>query len=217
MNSSIVIYSFGRGAQQPAGSLRQGLTLVDVEILLEERVIYMALEGPNPPVSIKSLYENMLREAKLEDKSNPFTLKYSWSQKVNGAWPTASEQITAAADSDRTLKQLLLANDWTWEFTQYDASRGSRPADSDAYVIRFEDRDNVTVNASCGNKKGKYTIRGKSLSIEMKRLNWFRCRDDEDLRVFFGDLERSIEFFIEEGQLKIILATNSGIMYFRKR
>ena len=48
-------------------------------------------------------------------------------------------------------------------------------------------------------------------------LNWFRCRDDEDLRVFFGDLERSIEFFIEEGQLKIILATNSGIMYFRKR
>ena len=48
-------------------------------------------------------------------------------------------------------------------------------------------------------------------------LNWFLCRDDEDLRVFFGDLERSIEFFIEEGQLKIILATNSGIMYFRKR
>lgn len=193
------------------------LTLVDVEILLDERVIYLALEGPNPPVSIKSLFESLVREAELEDEYDPFTLKYNWTQKVSGAWPTASEQISDAAGSDRVLKQRLLASDWIWEFTQYDASRGSRPTEGDNYVLRFEDRNKVTVNANCGNKKGQYSIRGKSLSIEMKRLNWFRCSDDEDLRVFFGDLERSIEFFIEEGQLKIILATNSGIMYFRKR
>ena len=58
---------------------------------------------------------------------------------------------------------------------------------------------------------------GKSIVIEMKRLNWFRCKDDENLRVFFGDLQRANEFFIERGQLKLSLSTNAGIMYFNQR
>ena len=51
----------------------------------------------------------------------------------------------------------------------------------------------------------------------MKRLNWFKCRDDDDFQVFLGDLQRGTEFFIDEGQLKIPLTTNAGIMYFRKQ
>ena len=195
-----------------------GLILVNVEILLENRVVYLALEGPNPPVRIKTLFEDLVREAELEDDdTNPFTLEYTWTQKVSGAWPTASEQITAVADSDRMQNQLLMEQDWKWEFTQYDANRGSRPDKANAYIVRFEKRNNLTVSAYCGNKKGKYTVRGKSMSIEMKRLNWFRCRDDEEFQVFLGDLQRSIEFFIEDGQLKLALATNSGIIYFTKR
>jgi uncharacterized hydrophobic protein (TIGR00271 family) len=194
------------------------LTLVNVEILLENRIVYLALEGPNPPVRIKSLFEDLMREAELEDDdTNPFTLEYTWTQKVSGAWPTASEQITAVADSDRMQKQLLMEQDWKWEFTQYDANRGSRPDKANAYIVRFEKRNNLTVGTDCGNKKGKYTVRGKSMGIEMKRLNWFRCRDDEEFQVFLGDLQRSIEFFIEDGQLKLALSTNSGIMYFTKR
>jgi uncharacterized hydrophobic protein (TIGR00271 family) len=194
------------------------LTLVNVEILLENRIVYLALEGPNPPVRIKSLFEDLVREAELkDDDTNPFTLEYTWTQKVSGAWPTASEQITAVADSDRMQKQLLMEQDWKWEFTQYDANRGSRPDNANAYIIRFEKRNNLTVSSNCGNKKGKYNVRGKSMSIEMKRLNWFRCRDDEEFQVFLGDLQRSIEFFIEDGQLQVALATNSGIMYFTKR
>jgi hypothetical protein len=157
-----------------------------------------------------------MREAGLEGDEGPFTLTYSWTQKVDGAWPTSSEQITAAADSDRAQLQLLLANGWKWEFTQYDASRGSRPREGDAYAVQFSSRDNLTVTADCGTKKGKYTTRGRSISIEMKRLNWFGCRDDDNLQVFFGDLQRGTEFFIEQDQLRITLSTNSGIMYFRK-
>jgi hypothetical protein len=194
------------------------LSLVNVEILLEHRIVYLALEGPNPPVRIKSLFEDLVREAELEDDdSNPFTLEYTWTQKVSGAWPTASEQITAVADSDRLQTQLLMKQGWEWEFTQYDANRGSRPGKTDTYIVQFEDRNNLMVSADCGKKKGKYNVRGKSMSIEMKRLNWFRCRDDEEFQVFLGDLQRSLEFFIEDGQLKIALATNSGIMYFKKR
>jgi hypothetical protein len=193
------------------------MTLTDVDILLEDRVVYLALEGPNPPVGIRTLYTNFVKNAGLEEEDRPFTLKYNWSQKVAGAWPIQSEQIAATAESDMNQKQALLGHLWEWEFTQYDADRGSRPSSDDTYIVSFEDRGNIKVTANCGTKKGKFTIRGRSIGIEMKRLNWFGCRKDEHLKVFFGDLQRGSEFFIDGGQLKITMTTDSGIMYFKKR
>jgi uncharacterized membrane protein len=39
-----------------------GLELTDVEILLEDRVVHLELVGPNPPVDIRSLYEDTQRK-----------------------------------------------------------------------------------------------------------------------------------------------------------
>jgi len=193
------------------------LVLTDVEILLEDKVIFLALEGPNPPVSIRSLYDSIVAGAGLESEETPFTLKYSWTQKVSGAWPIQSTQITAVAGDDLSQKQVLLSKLWEWEFTQYDAERGSRPAENDSYVVNFEDKGKIEVTADCGKKVGKYTMRGRSISIEMKRLNWFGCRKDDNLKVFFGDLQRGTEFFIVDGRLQITMTTDSGIIYFKKR
>jgi uncharacterized hydrophobic protein (TIGR00271 family) len=193
------------------------LALTKVDILLENRVIFLGLEGPNPPVSIRSLYEGFVKEAGLQFEDKPFTLKYSWTQKVDGAWPIQSAQIAATAEDDISQKEVLLSNIWEWEFTQYDADRGSHPAAGDSYVLNFEDRGNIRVTAECGTKKGKFTTRGKSIKVEMKQLNWLGCRKDENLKVFFGDLQRGTEFYIVDGQLQIALPTGSGVIYFKKR
>jgi hypothetical protein len=105
----------------------------------------------------------------------------------------------AKGDLDQELA--LLSSLWVWEFTQYDAERGSRPDGEEEYLVDFDDKGKIRVTAECGTKKGDYTIRGKSITIEMKRLNWFGCRKDDHLQVFFGDLQRGAEFFIEEDQL----------------
>ena len=193
------------------------LVLTDVEILLEDKVIFLALEGPNPPVSIRALYESIVTGAGLESEETPFTLKYSWTQKVSGAWPIQSTHIAATAKDDLSQKQILLSQFWEWEFTQYDADRGSRPAENNSYVVNFENKGKIEVTADCGKKVGKYAIRGRSISIEMKRLNWFGCRKDDNLQVFFGDLQRGAEFFIVDGRLQITMTTGSGIIYFKKR
>ena len=57
-------------------------------------------------------------------------------------------------------------------------------------------------------------MRGKSLNIKMKNFNWFKCRNEPELEVFLGDLERGTDIFIDEDQLQISLSTNSGVMYF---
>jgi len=193
------------------------LTLTGIDIRVEDRIIFLGLEGPNPPVGIHTLYERAIEEAGIKNIENPFTLKYSWTQKVDGSWPIQSADINTAAESDSQLEQTLISNFWEWEFTQYDSDRGSRPPGNDSYVMDFDDRNNIHVTATCGEKKGKYKLRGRSIQVEMKRLNWFGCRKDDNLQVFFGDLQRGSEFFINDGQLQISLTTGSGIMYFKKR
>lgn len=192
------------------------LRLTDIEILQERREILLALEGPNPPVGIASLYDRISEESDLGD-GHPFTIKYSWRQRVEGQWPVQSSSIDQVAQGDRAQEDELLAHTWVWEFTQYDAERGARPQEGDDYFVVFEGRNVIYASANCGKKKGVYNVRGKSMSIEMKRLNWFKCRDDQDFQVFLGDLQRGTEFFIDEGQLKIPLSTNAGIIYFRKQ
>lgn len=193
------------------------LTLTGIDFRVEDRIIFLELEGPNPPVGIRDLYERAMEHARLNNLGGDFTLKYSWAQKVDGAWPIQSEEITEVALGDSKQEKILLSNFWEWEFTQYDSERGAKPPANDSYVVSFEDRGKIRVTAACGSKTGKYTLRGRSIQIEMKRLNWFGCRKDEKLKVFFGDLQRGLEFFINDGRLQITMTTDSGIIYFKKR
>ena len=50
----------------------------------------------------------------------------------------------------------------------------------------------------------------------MKR-NWFSgCRDDAALAVFLKDLERARAAYVDGDRMKITLANDEGIMYFRR-
>lgn len=193
------------------------LVLTDIEALLDDRVVYLALEGPNPPVNIQSLYEALSMEAGVDPGEQTWRLKYSWTQKVRGSWPFRSEAIESVARDDARQELTLLSSSWVWEFTQYDESRGSRPPDGDAYVLNFEDQGKFQVTANCGKRRGKFQIRGKTLVMEMNRMKWFSCRKDDNLDVFLGDLQRSSEFYIIDGELRVMMVTGSGIMHFRQR
>ena len=196
-------------------------TLTSIDIRVEDRIIFLELEGPNPPVGIRHLYDGAVKQTVeqvgLKDAENPFTLKYSWTQKVSGSWPINSGEIAAAAQNDSEQEKTLLSNAWEWEFTQYDSESGSRPLAGESYVVRFENRGKIRVTAACGAKTGKFKLRGRSIQVEMARLNWFDCRKDKNLQVFLGDLQRGSDFFVSEGQMQIVLSAGSGIMHFKKR
>ena len=51
----------------------------------------------------------------------------------------------------------------------------------------------------------------------MKRLRWFKCRNDDDFQTFLGDLQRATEFFVDGNEMQITMTTDSGIMHFRRR
>ena len=193
------------------------LTLTGVEITIEDNTLYLQLEGPNPPVSIKNLYDRLSDDMRRKGDMESLQVKYTWTQKVSGAWPSSVSSIVDVADDERSSSGLLYANDWTWQFTQYDADRGSRPSPGHEYIVRFDNRGKVSVAADCGTVKGKYTVRGKSLTIKMRKFNWFKCSDEPELEIFTGDLKRGNAFYVDQGQLQISLVTDSGIMHFEKQ
>lgn len=192
------------------------LTLTDVDISLENRTLFLELEGPNPPVNIKSLYDRLTTDTAIKDEEVPFQIKYTWTQRVDGVWPSNSTAIGDVVEIEQAHSRRLVAHDWSWSLTQYDATRGSRPQKANDYIVRFDERGKISATASCGTVKGKFTIRGKSINTEMRRFNWFKCRNEPEFELFLRDLERGNAFYIENSQLHIALKTESGIMYFDK-
>lgn len=192
------------------------LTLTDVDISIKNRTLFLGLEGPNPPVNIKNLYDRLASDTEINDDEVPFKIIYTWTQRVDGAWPSTSSTIDDVVVSEQAHSSQLFAHGWAWSLTQYDAERGSRPQKPNDYIVRFDDHGKVSATASCGTVKGKFTLRGKSIVVKMRSFNWFKCRKEPAFELFLGDLERGDAFYVENDQLRITLTTESGIMYFDK-
>ncbi|MEP5321335.1 DUF389 domain-containing protein, partial [Marinobacter alexandrii] len=190
------------------------LELVDIEILQERRKVYLALEGPSPPVSLGELYQQ-LAESATDWAQGDFTIEYTWSQKVTGLWPQTGTSIGDIAKNAEISIDRLTAGTWRWEATQYNAESSARPDGKDQYTVLFKDRGKFEVAAPCGRWTGKYSFGGRSLDIEMNR-NWFSgCRKDPALKIFLDDLDRARGAFVDENGLQITLAGSEGIMHFK--
>ncbi|MEH6588939.1 MAG: TIGR00341 family protein [Halioglobus sp.] len=191
------------------------LELVDIEIFQERQQIYLALQGPSPPVSLGELHQQLV-DSRSEWAEGEFTIHYTWSQKVSGVWPQAGTSIGDIAKDAENSQQKLTSGIWTWQATQYNAESSARPAELDRYTLWFKSGSKFEVNAPCGRWKGKYSFGGRSLDIEMNK-NWFSgCRRDSVLKVFLDDLDRARAAFVDGTGLQITLAGSEGIMYFKQ-
>lgn len=192
------------------------LELVDIEIFRERKEVYLALEGPSPPVSLGELYQQ-LTDSRADWAKGDFTIHYSWTQKVTGIWPQAGTSIGEIAKNAQSSQQKLTSGTWSWQATQYNAESSARPSDEDRYTLVFNSSNKFEVNAPCGRWTGKYSFRGRSLDIEMNK-NWFSgCRKDSVLEVFLSDLDRGRAAFVDGSGLQITLAGSEGIMYFKQK
>ncbi|MEP6391627.1 MAG: TIGR00341 family protein [Halioglobus sp.] len=190
------------------------LELVDIEILQERRKVYLALEGPSPPVSLGELYQQ-LAESATDWAQGDFTIEYTWTQKVTGLWPQTGTSIGDIAKNAEISIDKLTAGTWRWEATQYNAESSARPDGKDQYTVLFKASGKFDVAAPCGRWTGKYSFGGRSLDIEMNR-NWFSgCRRDPALKIFLDDLDRARGAFVDESGLQITLAGSEGIMHFK--
>jgi hypothetical protein len=194
------------------------MELVDVDILRERRLLYLSLTGPEPPVNIGDLHEAIMAQQIPEEGEEPveFKIRYTWTQKVSGDWPPAGQSIETFAQRAEAGVAEMATGSWRWELTQYGPDSSAHPPAGDSYTLTTRSGGDFEVVANCGKWKGKYTFGGKSLDIHMNR-NWFSgCRDDAALAVFIKDLVRARAAYVDGDRMKITLANQEGIMFFRQ-
>ena len=191
------------------------MELVDVDILRERQLLYLSLAGPEPPVNIGELHDALLAQQKNEETVD-FKIRYTWTQKIRGAWPREGQSIEAFAQRAEDSIAELATESWQWEFTQYSAESSAHPPAGDGYLLTATDDRKFSVVANCGKWTGKFTFGGKSLSIKMNR-NWLSgCRGNDAVSLFLDDLERARLAFVDGERLKITLANEAGVMYFKR-
>jgi len=193
------------------------LELTDVVYFRETSTILLSLTGPNPPVGVESLYQELSEKGEnVRALKDGFRLKYNWTQKVSGSWPPAVDSMASVVASDSMQLEALTEGEWQWQLTQYDADSASRPADGESYRLQLKSDDKMQVIADCGKWKGKFVSRGKFIEISLGKGFFSGCRKDPGFKVFSADLERAAEAFIENKELQIKLSGDSGIMYFTR-
>lgn len=69
------------------------LELTDVDIYRESMVLVLGLAGPNPPVNLEKLYQQLSGS----EHFGKFTIEYAWTQKVTGVWQATQYDINTTA------------------------------------------------------------------------------------------------------------------------
>jgi len=196
------------------------LALKEVLISEETRTITLGLEGPNPPVNIGELHQRLEANSATQsddDSVLPLKIKYTWSQKITGNWPSEGNTIQEVAQKIKVSSDELTSHQWRWKLTQYNDNKSTEPSDLDPFTLSFESSHKFRVSAECGSWTGKYTLGSSFLGFEMNKNYFSGCRKDQNLEVFLNDLQRGRTGFIEDDTLRITLAGSEGVIYFEKK
>jgi hypothetical protein len=59
------------------------LELVDIEILQEQNILYLGLEGPAPPVNMEALHDELVASLSY-DKKHELKISYTWPRRLLG-------------------------------------------------------------------------------------------------------------------------------------
>jgi heat shock protein HslJ len=196
------------------------LTLKEVEIQEESRTVIFDFEGPNPPINIGELHERLEANAETQsdDESDmPLKIKYTWSQKITGNWPSEGNTIQEIAQKVELSSKEITSHQWAWKLTQYNDNKSTEPSSQDPFTLSFESSHKFRVSAECGSWTGKFTLGNSFLGFEMNKNYFSGCRKDQNLEIFLNDLRRARTGFIEDDTLRITLAGSEGVIYFERK
>jgi uncharacterized hydrophobic protein (TIGR00271 family) len=195
------------------------LDLEKVSIDEEKQIYYATLSGPNPPISLVGLYDDLKSDREAEGNKRDFTLKAKWIQSARFSWPPpAREKMVVAEEVVDALPTEIVDVDWRWSRTQYSDEKWIEPKIR-TYRLRFDQEDKLDVQISCKKMTGSYQITNDLLSITIKQrlLNLNSCNDQAMDDTYLGDITRVVDYSIDDDRLVLEMDNNAGFMYFSNK
>jgi heat shock protein HslJ len=124
--------------------------------------------------------------------------------------------VTSPHTADRrTAPEAVLDALWQWEATVTPNGTCVVPT-PERYTIRFLQDGAIEAQFDCNSGRGNYTISHGTLSFGPLIATRMACPPDSLDGRYMEDLQHVAGFFVEDGELHLQLANESGTMRFRR-
>ena len=194
------------------------LEIVSVAIDEEKQIYSAVLRGPKPPLSIEDLY-NSISESRIKRGENrPFTIKTSWLQSVRSSWPPPKDIVENVTLDEQTFDAMveMLYVEWQWTKTQYSDADWIENANPERYTFTLGENNKLVGTVDCNKLEMGYLLSRDLLNFKLGIMKLAPCQNPELDQTFINDLDRVIDYHLEEDYLVLQLNNNSGLMYFIK-
>jgi len=194
------------------------LEIVSVAIDEEKQIYSAVLRGPKPPLSIEDLY-NSISESRIKKGDNrPFMIKTSWLQSVRSSWPPPKDIVEDVAVDDRTFDAMveMLHVEWQWSKTQYSDADWIENANPEKYTFTLGEDNKLVGTVDCNKLQMGYLLSRDLLNFKLGIMTLAQCVNPELDQTFINDLDRVINYQMEDDFLVLQLDNNAGLMYFIK-
>jgi len=192
------------------------LIIETVKIDLEDRIIYMHLFGPNPPLNIETLHTELTKVQKIKTgKTDPFRIEVGWTQQNYFSWPPSPGDNHKERALKRDFLKFLINHQWYWTGTQYADGNWLKPEKSGIYSIDIGKNETITVMTTCKPEVGKYSVQQEIITIEFEtELDEGTCKQHKIDQRFFSDLNDIINLNLDDDRLSLRIDNDNGVMYF---
>ncbi len=194
------------------------LVIDKVSIDYEKRIIYMQLLGPQPPLDIGTLYDEMIQkmEKKTGKKVVPFRIEVGWSQQARFSWPPLPGEEQEERQLRQDYSEYLRQSKWYWIGTQYADGNWLKPLKEHSYFFESAGENSFTVTTSCGKQTGKYELQQEGIAVEIDATIAEKCVEAKTEARFFDDLSQVINLDQEDNRMSFRISNDEGVMYFQK-
>jgi uncharacterized hydrophobic protein (TIGR00271 family) len=194
------------------------LTIDSVKLDYEKRIMYMQLLGPNPPLNIGTLYDEIIqKKKKAGEKVEPFRIEVGWSQQARFSWPP----LPGEEQDERQLKQdyskSLSKSKWYWVGTQYADGDWLRPLQEHSYFMEPTGDNSFAVTTSCGKHTGTYELHQENITIEIDATIDEKCAESKTEARFLEDFNDVINLDQEGNRVSFRISNDNGVMHFQKK
>lgn len=194
------------------------LEVVDLYVDEDNQKFTAVLRGPKPPLSLETFYESLKKEREESGEFRPFTFHVSWLQSVRSSWPPPKEIAEDEAVDGKVFDAMveMLHVEWQWTRTQYSDADWIENTQPERYAFTLSEDSRVIGVVDCNQLQMTYLLSRDLLNFKLGTTTMAQCDNPGLDQTFINDLDRVVNYQLEQDYLVLQLGNNAGLMYFKK-
>lgn len=136
---------------------------------------------------------------------------------VTGIFSVTSDLLVEPAiDTSQASSTALIGTSWVWQYTELQNGERMQAPEGEQFVLTLAQDQSFQSTTDCNSLSGSYTLEGKHLEFADIAATMMYCEGSSE-GTYVQALSQTASYEIEGNNLRIIPATDAGVMVFTAR